>query len=89
MEPKPSIRVSTSSPSTNHGTLHSSKPPTEGTRGPIIFMGGNSAAARRMAGTDADWFFLNGNDDETFSKWILDVRANAHAAGRRIKVGIQ
>ncbi|KAL1413246.1 hypothetical protein Q8F55_001000 [Vanrija albida] len=88
MEPKPTFRVSPSSTSTNHGTLDSADAPTEGRRGPIIFMGGNSAAARRLGGTDTDWFFFNGNDDDHFARWIIEVRENARQAGRRIRVGI-
>ena len=54
-----------------------------------IFMGGNSVAAREMAAKHCDWFFMNGNTDETFKLYIDDVRKQSHALGRQVKTAIK
>ncbi|GHD33200.1 dimethylsulfone monooxygenase SfnG [Streptomyces galbus] len=50
---------------------------------PEIFQGGNSTAARRMAGRVSDWYFSNGKDFDGVTEQIADVRASAAEAGRR------
>ena len=49
---------------------------------PEIFQGGNSTAARAMAGRVSDWYFSNGKDFDGVTEQITDVRASAAAAGR-------
>ncbi|WP_181793504.1 dimethylsulfone monooxygenase SfnG [Streptomyces sp. WELS2] len=49
---------------------------------PEIFQGGNSTAARRMAGRVSDWYFSNGKDFDGVVEQIDDVRASAAATGR-------
>lgn len=52
---------------------------------PEIFQGGNSVAARRMAGRVSDWYFMNGNSIEGFKEQIADVRREAAKNGRTVK----
>jgi FMNH2-dependent dimethyl sulfone monooxygenase len=47
---------------------------------PEIFQGGNSTAARAMAGRVSDWYFSNGKDFDGVTEQINDVRT---AAGNR------
>ncbi|MET7712155.1 dimethylsulfone monooxygenase SfnG [Streptomyces sp. NPDC005407] len=49
---------------------------------PEIFQGGNSTAARAMAGRVSDWYFSNGKDFEGITEQIRDVQLSAGAAGR-------
>lgn len=49
---------------------------------PEIFQGGNSTAARAMAGRVSDWYFSNGKDFAGVTEQIDDVRASAARAGR-------
>jgi len=49
---------------------------------PEIFQGGNSTAARRMAGRVSDWYFSNGRDFDGVTEQIADIRAAAAEAGR-------
>ncbi|MFF2202214.1 dimethylsulfone monooxygenase SfnG [Streptomyces sp. NPDC058145] len=49
---------------------------------PEIFQGGNSTAARAMAGRVSDWYFSNGKDFDGVTEQIDDVRASAAQAGR-------
>lgn len=49
---------------------------------PEIFQGGNSTAARAMAGRVSDWYFSNGKDYDGVTEQINDVRASAATAGR-------
>lgn len=49
---------------------------------PEIFQGGNSTAARAMAGRVSDWYFSNGKDFEGVTEQIADVRQAAAEAGR-------
>ncbi|MFE5242917.1 MULTISPECIES: dimethylsulfone monooxygenase SfnG [unclassified Streptomyces] len=59
------------------------KPLTTATRPhPEIFQGGNSSAARAMAGRVSDWYFSNGKDFDGVTEQIADVAASAAAAGR-------
>ncbi|MEP0914910.1 dimethyl sulfone monooxygenase SfnG [Leptolyngbya sp. GB1-A1] len=55
---------------------------------PEIFQGGNSKAARRMAGRVSDWYFMNGNTIEGAREQIEEVSALARAEGRTIKFGL-
>ncbi|MGW3288965.1 dimethylsulfone monooxygenase SfnG [Streptomyces sp. NPDC001002] len=49
---------------------------------PEIFQGGNSTAARAMAGRVSDWYFSNGKDFDGVTEQIADVRASAAQVGR-------
>ncbi|ALG06773.1 dimethylsulfone monooxygenase SfnG [Kibdelosporangium phytohabitans] len=53
---------------------------------PEIFQGGNSSAARRMAGRVSDWYFSNGKDFDGVTEQIDDVRAAAE--GRAVRFGL-
>ncbi|GGP62477.1 dimethylsulfone monooxygenase SfnG [Streptomyces calvus] len=62
------------------------KPKPLGTPGrphPEIFQGGNSTAARAMAGRVSDWYFSNGRDLDGVAEQLADIRASASRAGRR------
>jgi FMNH2-dependent dimethyl sulfone monooxygenase len=50
---------------------------------PEIFQGGNSTAARAMAGRVSSWYFMNGNTLDGVRAQIEEVSANALAAGRQ------
>lgn len=55
---------------------------------PEIFQGGNSTAARAMAGRVSDWYFSNGTDVDGVTEQIDDVNASARAHGRRVRFGL-
>ncbi|MEU7087173.1 dimethylsulfone monooxygenase SfnG [Streptomyces achromogenes] len=55
---------------------------TTGRPHPEIFQGGNSTAARRMAGRVSDWYFSNGKDFDGVVEQINDIRTSAAEAGR-------
>ncbi|MER7015437.1 dimethylsulfone monooxygenase SfnG [Saccharopolyspora sp. NPDC000359] len=55
---------------------------------PEIFQGGNSTAARRVAGRVADWYFSNGKDFDGFADQVADVRATAAEHGRTVRFGL-
>jgi FMNH2-dependent dimethyl sulfone monooxygenase len=55
---------------------------------PEIFQGGNSAAARAMAGRVSDWYFMNGNSIDGLKEQIADVSAVAASAGRKVRFGV-
>jgi len=57
---------------------------------PEIFEGGNSTAARRVAGTVTDWYLSNGKDFDGFTEQYLEVKQNAALAGREgaVKFGL-
>ena len=40
---------------------------------PEVFQGGNSTAARRMAGRVSDWYFMNGNGYEAVAEQVAEV----------------
>ena len=69
-----------------HGAVFRPKPISQ--PGPEIFQGGNSKAARRMAGTHSDWYFLNGNSIEGAKDQIDEVKAIAASHGRQVKFGL-
>lgn len=55
---------------------------------PEVFQGGNSKAARRMAGHYSDWYFMNGNSVEAVKAQIDEISAIARQAGRSVKFGL-
>ncbi|GLZ41418.1 dimethylsulfone monooxygenase SfnG [Actinokineospora sp. NBRC 105648] len=55
---------------------------------PEIFQGGNSTAARAMAGRVSDWYFSNGKDFDGVTEQIAEVNASAHAHGRTVRFGL-
>jgi FMNH2-dependent dimethyl sulfone monooxygenase len=55
---------------------------------PEIFQGGNSTAARAMAGRVSDWYFSNGKDFDGISEQIAEVSAVADAHERRVRFGL-
>lgn len=55
---------------------------------PEIFQGGNSVAARRMAGRSSDWYFMNGNTIEGLREQIEDVSKYAREHGRRVRFAV-
>ena len=55
---------------------------------PEIFQGGNSTAARGMAGRVSDWYFANGNTPDGISEQIRDVSDVAKVHGRSVKFGV-
>ncbi|WP_394843800.1 dimethyl sulfone monooxygenase SfnG [Pendulispora brunnea] len=55
---------------------------------PEIFQGGNSTAARKMAGRVSDWYFMNGNSLAGLKEQIDEVSAHAVAAGRKVRFGV-
>lgn len=55
---------------------------------PEIFQGGNSVAARKMAGRVSDWYFMNGNSIEGFKEQIAEVNEEAAKHGRKVKFAV-
>ncbi|MEB3371412.1 dimethylsulfone monooxygenase SfnG [Saccharopolyspora mangrovi] len=55
---------------------------------PEIFQGGNSTAARRLAGRVSDWYFSNGKDFDGFSEQVADVRGFAAENGHSVRFGL-
>lgn len=55
---------------------------------PKIFQGGNSIAAREMAGRVSDVYFINGNTLEKLKEQINHVRSLARSNGREIQIGV-
>lgn len=55
---------------------------------PEIFQGGNSTAARAMAGRVSDWYFSNGKDFDGVSEQVAEVGAAAAEHGRRVRFGL-
>jgi dimethylsulfone monooxygenase len=55
---------------------------------PEVFQGGNSTAARAMAGRVSDWYFMNGNTHKGLREQIEEVRAHAARAGRKVRFGV-
>ncbi|MQY31211.1 dimethylsulfone monooxygenase SfnG [Nocardia aurantia] len=60
----------------------------EGRPHPEIFQGGNSTAARAMAGRVSDWYFSNGKDFDGITEQITEVRASAAEHGRSVRFGL-
>ncbi|MFI9386227.1 dimethylsulfone monooxygenase SfnG [Kutzneria sp. NPDC052558] len=61
---------------------------SEGRPHPEIFQGGNSTAARAMAGRVSDWYFSNGKDYDGITEQIAEVNATAAQHGRRVRFGL-
>jgi dimethylsulfone monooxygenase len=55
---------------------------------PEIFQGGNSTAARAMAGRVSDWYFSNGKDFDGITEQIKEVNSSASAHGRTVRFGL-
>ncbi|SEG54338.1 FMNH2-dependent dimethyl sulfone monooxygenase [Thermomonospora echinospora] len=55
---------------------------------PEIFQGGNSTAARQMAGRVSDWYFMNGKDFDGVTEQIAEVSSVAATHGRRVRFGL-
>ena len=55
---------------------------------PEVFQGGNSTAARHMAGRVSDWYFMNGNTFEGVAEQVAQVGGYAEQAGRGIRFGL-
>ncbi|MDA3642986.1 dimethyl sulfone monooxygenase SfnG [Saccharopolyspora indica] len=62
--------------------------PVPGRAHPEIFQGGNSTAARQVAGRVSDWYFSNGKDFDGFTEQVADVRATAAEHGRTVRFGL-
>ncbi|MDA3627751.1 dimethyl sulfone monooxygenase SfnG [Saccharopolyspora sp. WRP15-2] len=62
--------------------------PVSGRPHPEIFQGGNSTAARQVAGRVSDWYFSNGKDFDGFAEQVADVRAVAAEHGRTVRFGL-
>jgi FMNH2-dependent dimethyl sulfone monooxygenase len=60
----------------------------EGRHHPEIFQGGNSSAARRMAGRVSDWYFSNGKDFDGVDEQIADVNNEAAKYDRHVNFGL-
>jgi FMNH2-dependent dimethyl sulfone monooxygenase len=55
---------------------------------PEIFQGGNSTAARQMAGRVSDWYFMNGNTFGGIAEQVAEVGGYAAGNGRAIRFGL-
>ncbi|WP_308202919.1 dimethylsulfone monooxygenase SfnG [Crossiella sp. SN42] len=55
---------------------------------PEIFQGGNSTAARAMAGRVSDWYFSNGKDFDGVTEQVSEVKGAAAANGRTVRFGL-
>ncbi|WP_435158720.1 dimethylsulfone monooxygenase SfnG [Amycolatopsis sacchari] len=55
---------------------------------PEIFQGGNSTAARKLAGRVSDWYFSNGKDFDGFTEQVDEVRGYAAEHGRTVRFGL-
>jgi FMNH2-dependent dimethyl sulfone monooxygenase len=55
---------------------------------PEVFQGGNSTAARQMAGRVSDWYFMNGSGFDSVVEQVAEVSGYARNAGRRVRFGL-
>jgi FMNH2-dependent dimethyl sulfone monooxygenase len=55
---------------------------------PEIFQGGNSTAARKLAGRVSDWYFSNGKDFDGFSEQVSEVRGYAAENDHAVRFGL-
>ncbi|MUG70668.1 LLM class flavin-dependent oxidoreductase [Paenibacillus validus] len=55
---------------------------------PAIFQGGNSPAARSMAGRLSDWYFINGAPLDEIKEQIREVREIASSYGRTVRFAV-
>ncbi|WP_424188469.1 dimethylsulfone monooxygenase SfnG [Actinokineospora sp. G85] len=61
---------------------------SDGRPHPEVFQGGNSTAARAMAGRVSDWYFSNGKDFDGVTEQVADVRRSAEENGRVVRFGL-
>ncbi|HET6291702.1 MAG TPA: dimethyl sulfone monooxygenase SfnG [Amycolatopsis sp.] len=64
------------------------KPKPVGRPHPEIFQGGNSTAARKLAGRVSDWYFSNGKDFDGFSEQVTEVRGYAAQNDHAVRFGL-
>ncbi|WP_410661469.1 dimethylsulfone monooxygenase SfnG [Amycolatopsis sp. lyj-112] len=64
------------------------KPKPVGRPHPEIFQGGNSTAARELAGRVSDWYFSNGKDFDGFSEQVAEVRGYAAENDHAVRFGL-
>ncbi|MEU3625898.1 dimethyl sulfone monooxygenase SfnG [Amycolatopsis coloradensis] len=64
------------------------KPKPVGRPHPEIFQGGNSTAARKLAGRVSDWYFSNGKDFDGFSEQVSEVRGYAVENDHSVRFGL-
>ncbi|RSM83032.1 dimethyl sulfone monooxygenase SfnG [Amycolatopsis sp. WAC 01375] len=64
------------------------KPKPVGRPHPEIFQGGNSTAARKLAGRVSDWYFSNGKDFDGFSEQVEEVRGYAAQNYHAVRFGL-
>ncbi|RSN36357.1 dimethyl sulfone monooxygenase SfnG [Amycolatopsis sp. WAC 01416] len=64
------------------------KPKPVGRPHPEIFQGGNSTAARKLAGRVSDWYFSNGKDFDGFSEQVEEVRGYAAQNDHAVRFGL-
>ncbi|MDT7727387.1 MAG: dimethylsulfone monooxygenase [Actinomycetota bacterium] len=55
---------------------------------PEVFQGGNSTAARKLAGRVSDWYFSNGKDFDGFTEQVDEVRGYAAENDHAVKFGL-
>jgi dimethylsulfone monooxygenase len=55
---------------------------------PEVFQGGNSTAARAMAGRLSDWYLMNGTSLDGAREQVVDVSGRAAQHGRRVRFGL-
>ncbi|GAA3541387.1 dimethyl sulfone monooxygenase SfnG [Amycolatopsis ultiminotia] len=55
---------------------------------PEVFQGGNSTAARKLAGRVSDWYFSNGKDFDGFGEQVDEVRGYAAQNGHPVRFGL-
>ncbi|MDT7804603.1 MAG: dimethylsulfone monooxygenase, partial [Actinomycetota bacterium] len=55
---------------------------------PEIFQGGNSTAARKLAGRVSDWYFSNGKDFDGFSEQVAEVNGYAAENDHTVRFGL-
>ncbi|GAB2970005.1 dimethyl sulfone monooxygenase SfnG [Amycolatopsis acidiphila] len=55
---------------------------------PEIFQGGNSTAARKLAGRVSDWYFSNGKDFDGFTEQVEEVRGYAAENEHTVRFGL-
>ncbi|WP_181776770.1 dimethylsulfone monooxygenase SfnG [Amycolatopsis pittospori] len=64
------------------------KPKPVGRPHPEVFQGGNSTAARKLAGRVSDWYFSNGKDFDGFSEQVSEVRGYAAENDHSVRFGL-
>src|SRR3954468_19002012 len=55
---------------------------------PEVFQGGNSTAARKLAGRVSDWYFSNGKDYDGFTEQVEEVHGYAAENDHTVKFGL-